>query len=77
MAAVAPLSVLLGVFMIDNLFNDMFNPTMLLSAGGLTSLYLGRNEAELGDAEVNDLAETKGGTGLGRDFRVSVQTRIF
>lgn len=39
-AAVAPLAVLLGLFMIDNLFNDMFNPTMLLSAGGITGLYI-------------------------------------
>ncbi len=39
-AAVAPLPLLLGVFMIDNLFNDMFNPTMLLSAGGISSLYI-------------------------------------
>jgi hypothetical protein len=39
-AAIIPLSLLLGLFMIDNLFNDMFNPTMLLSAGGITGLYL-------------------------------------
>jgi hypothetical protein len=39
-AAIAPLSILLGLFMIDNLFNDMFNPAMLLSAGGLTGLYI-------------------------------------
>ena len=39
-AALVPLSVLLGLFMIDNLFNDMFNPIMLLSAGGLTGLYV-------------------------------------
>ncbi len=37
-AALAPLSVLLGLFMIDNLLNDMFNPVMLLSAGGITGL---------------------------------------
>ena len=39
-AAIAPLSLLLGLFMIDNLFNDMFNPAMLLSAGGITGLYI-------------------------------------
>ena len=39
-AALAPLSVLLGLFMIDNLLNDMFNPVMLLSAGGLTGLFI-------------------------------------
>ena len=46
-AAVAPLSVLLGVFMIDNLFNDMFNPAMLLSAGGITGLCVGRLRGEI------------------------------
>lgn len=39
-AALVPLSVLLGLFMIDNLLNDMFNPVMLLSAGGITGLYI-------------------------------------
>ena len=43
-AAVAPLSMLLGLFMIDNLLNDMFNPVMLLAAGGLTGLALNREE---------------------------------
>jgi hypothetical protein len=37
-AALVPLSMMLGMFMIDNLLNDMFNPVMLLSAGGLTGL---------------------------------------
>ena len=37
-AAMVPLSMLLGLFMIDNLLNDMFNPIMLLIAGGLTGL---------------------------------------
>lgn len=37
-AAIAPLAILLGLFMVDNLFNDMFNPTMLLAAGGITGL---------------------------------------
>ena len=45
-AAVAPLPMLLGVFMIDNLFNDMFNPTMLLSAGGITTLFLKTRSGE-------------------------------
>ena len=39
-AALVPLSVLLGLFMLDNLLNNMFNPVMLLSAGGLTGLYI-------------------------------------
>ena len=39
-AALVPLSVLLGLFMIDNLLNDMFNPVMLLSAGGITGLFI-------------------------------------
>ncbi len=39
-AAVAPLPVLLTIFMIDNLLNNMYNPVMLLIAGGLTGLYL-------------------------------------
>lgn len=46
-AAIAPLSMLLGLFMIDNLFNDMFNPAMLLSAGGLTGLYIRHSRGEL------------------------------
>jgi hypothetical protein len=41
-AALVPLAVLLVLFMIDNLFNDMFNPVMLLSAGGLTGLWIRR-----------------------------------
>lgn len=45
-AAVAPLPLLLGVFMVDNLFNDMFNPTMLLSAGGITALFIRRLNGE-------------------------------
>ena len=45
-AAIAPLSVLLGLFMIDNLFNDMFNPAMLLSAGGITGLYIRHSRGE-------------------------------
>jgi hypothetical protein len=44
--AIAPLSLLLGLFMIDNLFNDMFNPVMLLSAGGLTGLYIRHERGE-------------------------------
>lgn len=39
-AMLAPLPVLLGLFMIDNLLNDMFNPVMLLVAGGLTGLHI-------------------------------------
>ncbi len=39
-AALVPLSVLLGLFMLDNLLNNMFNPVMLLSAGGPTGLYI-------------------------------------
>jgi hypothetical protein len=39
-AAMAPLSVLVGLFMLDNLLNDMFNPVMLLCAGGITGLCL-------------------------------------
>ena len=51
-AAMAPLSVLLAVFMIDNLLNDMFNPVMLIAAGGLTGLYIhgGSDEASSGDS---------------------------
>ena len=45
-AAMVPLSILLGLFMIDNLFNDMFNPVMLLSAGGITGLYIRRLKGE-------------------------------
>ena len=45
-ASIAPLSVLLGLFMIDNLFNDMFNPAMLLSAGGITGLYIRHSRGE-------------------------------
>jgi hypothetical protein len=45
-AAIVPLSILLGLFMIDNLFNDMFNPAMLLSAGGLTGLYIRHSKGE-------------------------------
>lgn len=45
-AAIAPLSVLLGLFMIDNLFNDMFNPVMLLAAGGITGLYVRHQRGE-------------------------------
>jgi hypothetical protein len=44
--AIAPLSLLLGLFMIDNLFNDMFNPAMLLSAGGITGLYIRHSRGE-------------------------------
>jgi hypothetical protein len=32
--------------MIDNLFNDMFNPAMLLSAGGITGLYIRHSRGE-------------------------------
>lgn len=39
-AAMVPLSVLLALFMIDNLLNDMYNPVMLIAAGGLTGLCL-------------------------------------
>lgn len=39
-SALAPLAVLLGLFMIDNLFNDMFNPVMLLAAGGISGLFV-------------------------------------
>jgi hypothetical protein len=46
-ATIAPLSILLGLFMIDNLLNDMFNPAMLLSAGGLTGLYIRHSRGEL------------------------------
>ena len=49
-AAVVPLSLMLGIFMIDNLFNDMFNPVMLLSAGGLTGLSLRRLDEDAGFA---------------------------
>lgn len=45
-AAAAPLAVLLGLFMIDNLFNDMFNPVMLLAAGGITGLYIRHQRGE-------------------------------
>lgn len=37
-APAAAFSVLLGVTMIDNLFNAMYNPVMMLAAGGLSSL---------------------------------------
>jgi hypothetical protein len=46
-SAIAPLSILLGLFMIDNLFNDMFNPAMLLSSGGLTGLYIRYSRGEM------------------------------
>ena len=39
--AVAPsaaLAVLVGLYMIDNLFNAMFNPIYVMSAGGLVCL---------------------------------------
>lgn len=44
--AVAVLPVLLAVFMVDNLLNNMYNPVMLLAAGGLTSLALNREPAD-------------------------------
>ena len=34
-AALTALPILLGIFMIDNLFNNMFNPAFLLVSGGL------------------------------------------
>ena len=53
-AALVPLSMMLGMFMIDNLFNDMFNPVMLLSAGGLTGLFLRRVEEDGGAVATTD-----------------------
>jgi O-antigen ligase len=38
--AVAVLPVLLAVFMVDNLLNNMYNPVMLLAAGGLTGMHV-------------------------------------
>ncbi len=37
-AAMAGLQLLIGLFMIDNLFNNMFNPVILLACGGLAGL---------------------------------------
>ncbi len=37
-AAMAGLPILIALFMIDNLFNNMFNPTMLLAGGGMAGL---------------------------------------
>ncbi len=52
-AALVPLSVLLGLFMIDNLLNDMFNPVMLLAAGGITGLYIRGPSAAAQDPDVS------------------------
>lgn len=38
--AVAPLSVLLGLYMVDNVLNNMYNPLMMVCAGGLSGLSL-------------------------------------
>ena len=46
-AAMVGLPLVLGLFMIDNLFNNMFNPAMVLAAGGLAGLSAGAaDEAE-------------------------------
>jgi hypothetical protein len=37
-AALAGLQILIGLYMIDNLFNNMFNPAFLLACGGLAGL---------------------------------------
>ena len=44
----AAFAMFLGVFMADNLFNAMYNPILMLAAGGLTSLVLsGKTEPSL------------------------------
>jgi len=37
-APAAAFAVFLGIFMVDNLLNDMFNPIMMLAAGGLSGV---------------------------------------
>lgn len=45
-AAITALPLLMGLFTIDSLFNDMFNPLILILAGGLNGLWIGRAAAD-------------------------------
>ena len=50
-AAMVGLPLVMGLFMIDNLFNNMFNPAMLLAGGGMAGLAAGASAEMEGRAE--------------------------
>ncbi len=55
-ATAAAFATFLGVFMADNLINAMYNPLMMLAAGGLAALVLQKNPWTMLKAHATDLA---------------------